>query len=346
MELLFDTAALPERDRAAAWMDTTARALVTTDCRLLDVARFRARLHTTALGAGRLSVMSYGPLRSRRTPGLIRRSDPEHYQVAVILSGRQRLEQAGNRALLHPGDMVFYDTSRAFDARVEPDETDESGSESLLLQFPRRLLPLAESDLARLLAVPLSGRQGIGRVMSRFLTELAAERHRCGPQDLARLGSTAIDLVVALLAHHLGDEHADEPSRSPREVLFLRVTTFVEQHLHHPELTPAAIARAHQISLRYLHRIFQEHGTSVGAYVRDRRMDRCRRDLSDPGLRHLPVQAIGARWGYPGPSEFSRAFRTATGLPPGRYRDLAHAAGGDGRRPFAPAPRPAPAPGR
>lgn len=320
MDLFFDTAALPARDRAAAWTENTARALVPTETRPLDAARFEARLHSTTLGGARLSAMSYGSLLSLRTPGLIRQSDPEHYQVAVILSGSQRLEQAGNSALLQPGDIVFYDTSRPFTARAE---TYGAVSESLLLQFPRRLMPLADSGLARLMAVPLPGHQGIGRVMSRFLTDVAAERARCGPWDTARLGATAIDLAVALLAHHLGDEQSDVPSRSPREVLFLRITAFVDQHLGHPDLTPAAIAAAHRISLRYLHRIFQENGTSVSAHLRDRRMDRCRRDLTDPGLGHVPVHAIGARWGYPQPSEFSRTFRTATGLPPGRYRELA-----------------------
>ncbi len=45
--------------------------------------------------------------------------------------------------------------------------------------------------------------------------------------------------------------------------------------------------------------------------------------LADPRLRHLPVQAIGARWGMPDPARFNRAFRTAYGTPPAVYRALA-----------------------
>lgn len=323
MDLVFDTSALPVGDRAAAWRESTARALVPTELRLRDAARFEARMHTTTLGPARLSAMSYGPLLSLRTPRLIRRSDPEHYQVAVILGGRQGVEQAGNSAVVRPGDLVFYDTSRSFTAWAEQ-EAGGPAARALLLQFPRRLMPLAESQVARLAAVPLSGSEGVGRVMRGFLKDLAAERSRCGPRDTARLGATAIDLAAALLAHHLGDERSTAPSRSPHEVLFLRITAFIDQHLHDPDLTPSAIADAHRISLRYLHRIFQQHGTSVAAHVRDRRMARCRRDLTDPTLRHLPVHAVGARWGYPVPSRFNRAFRAVTGLPPGRYRDLAH----------------------
>lgn len=323
MDLVFDTSALPVGDRAEAWRESTARALVPTELTLRDAARFEARIHTTALGATRLSAMSYGPLLSLRTPRLIRRSDPEHYQVALILGGRQGVEQAGNNAVLRPGDLVFYDSSRSFTAWAEQEDGGPA-AQSLLLQFPRRLMPLAESRLARLSAVPLSGSEGVGRVMRGFLEALAAERSRCGPYDAARLGATAIDPAAALLAHHLGDERATAPSRSPREVLFLRITAFVDQHLREADLTPSAIADAHGISLRYLHRIFQQHGTSVAAHLRDRRMARCRRDLADPALRRLPVHAVGARWGYPTPSHFNRTFRAITGLSPGRYRELAH----------------------
>ncbi|MFI1536280.1 AraC-like ligand-binding domain-containing protein [Streptomyces anandii] len=335
MDLVFDTSALPVDDRAAAWRESTSRALVPTELTLRDAARFQARIHTTTLGPARLSAISYGPLLSLRTPRLIRRSDPEHYQVAVILGGRQGVEQAGNSAVLHPGDLVFYDTSRSFTAWAEQDDGGPA-AQSLLLQFPRRLMPLAESRLARLAAVPLCGSEGIGRVVRGFLQDLAAERSRCGPRDTARLGATAIDLAAALLAHHLGDERSEAPSRSPREALFERITAFVDQHLHDPDLTPSAIADAHRISLRYLHRVFQQHGTSVAAHLRERRMARCRRDLTDPALRHLPVHAVGARWGYPTPAGFSRTFRTTTGLPPGRYRDLAHERPDDGPGDAAP----------
>jgi AraC-like DNA-binding protein len=54
--------------------------------------------------------------------------------------------------------------------------------------------------------------------------------------------------------------------------------------------------------------------------VRLRRLDRCRRDLLDPALRDRPVSAIAARWGFGDAAAFSRAFRTAYGLPPGEFR--------------------------
>ncbi|MBQ0984173.1 helix-turn-helix domain-containing protein [Streptomyces sp. F63] len=305
-----------------------------TRIKVTDPSSFEARLWATVLGAARLTVTSYGPLVAQRTPALIRQLDPEWYQLAVVRSGHQGIEQARNRSRLEPGSLVVYDSSRPFEAVVE----DTGPTETLLLQFPKRLLPLPSSKIDRLLAVPLPGTRGIGRVFARFVHTLTEEPSAGWPAlDRVRLGQTALDLAAAVLAHHVDDESAT-PSRSPKEVLFLRFTSFIEQHLHDPELGPAALAAAHQVSLRYVHRIFQEHGTSVSAHIKERRLDRCRRDLADPALRHLTVHAIATRWGFTRAPEFSRSFRAAVGAPPGRYRAaaLAGTAEDDGERPPGP----------
>jgi AraC-like DNA-binding protein len=205
-------------------------------------------------------------------------------------------------------------------------------SESLMLQFPRKLLPLPERQAARLLAVPLQGRQGMGRLLAQFLRTAADEEAPYSAPDLVRLAGTAIDLVAAVLAHHL-ERDRDLPPDSRRRALFLRVSDDVRQHLGEPDLGPARLAAAHHISTRHLHRVFQQHGTSVAAFIRRHRLDRCRRDLADPALRAVPVHGIAARWGFPQPGAFTRLFRSATGLTPTEYRaaHLPHAITGEAR---------------
>jgi AraC-like DNA-binding protein len=77
---------------------------------------------------------------------------------------------------------------------------------------------------------------------------------------------------------------------------------------------------AHHVSIRYLHRLFETQQTTVADWIRRRRLDRCRRDLVDPALRDLPVNAIAARWGLLNAAHFSRTFRAAYGVPPVEYR--------------------------
>lgn len=315
METVFDTAHLPGPDRVEAWIETTALALVRTDFILLDPDTFGARLNAAALGAVQVTEMSYGPLRSRRTPRLIRQSDPEQYQIAYIRRGFQGIEQVRRQALLSPGELVFYDSSHPFDATVG---AGQGVARSVLLQFPKQLLPLPEAKVTGLLAETLPGTQGVGRLFAQFLSTLADDHMTYTQRDAARLGNTALDLATAVLAHRLDGDHA--PSLSAPGVLFLRITSHIEQHLHAPDLQPATIAAAHGISLRYLHRIFQKNGVSVSAYIKRRRLERCRRDLADPALSHLTVHSIASRWGFPRPADFTRAFRNAVGVPPTHYR--------------------------
>jgi AraC-like DNA-binding protein len=87
-------------------------------------------------------------------------------------------------------------------------------------------------------------------------------------------------------------------------------------------LSPGSIAASHHISLRLLHKLFEEQGTSVGRWIRERRLERCRRDLLDPALDDMPASAIAFTWGFADAAHFTRVFREAYGHPPGEYRRL------------------------
>jgi AraC-like DNA-binding protein len=69
-----------------------------------------------------------------------------------------------------------------------------------------------------------------------------------------------------------------------------------------------------------VHRLFTAHGATPAAYIRQRRLDRCRHDLANSAMRNVPVGAIGSRWGLPDASHFSRLFNAAYGMPPAEYR--------------------------
>ncbi|WP_232788649.1 helix-turn-helix domain-containing protein [Streptomyces odonnellii] len=126
-------------------------------------------------------------------------------------------------------------------------------------------------------------------------------------------------LLTAVLAHHL-DADAHVPDDSRQRALLLRIEAFVQQHLHNPELSPSAIAVAHNISVGYLHRLYRARDDTVAAWIRGQRLERAHRDLSDRTLRTVAVHRIAARWGFPDHTTFTRAFRAAYGLPPRDYR--------------------------
>jgi AraC-like DNA-binding protein len=133
-----------------------------------------------------------------------------------------------------------------------------------------------------------------------------------------QLPAVVLDVVTVTLADRM-----DEPVVAPdvrRGNLAERVHAFIESHLGEPELTPAAVAAAHHISLRYLHKLFEPEPHGVAGWIRQRRLERCRDDLLDPAQADRPVAGIAARWGFSSAAHFSRVFREAYGLPPAEFR--------------------------
>ncbi|GAB1339198.1 helix-turn-helix domain-containing protein [Streptomyces sp. E-15] len=315
MEKVFDSGDFPAEDAFSAWEKATADAVMPTSFKLIGTDVFRGRVSTMPLGAVQVSAMAYSSYLTRRTPKLIRVSDPEIFAFGVTGSGSHVIEQNRHRAAVRPGELLFFESSRPFETHAD--------GECILIQFPRTLLPLPNRHVTRLLCQALPGDQGMGRLLTAFLTHLAEDSTSYTPGDAARLGTVGLDLVTATLAHFLERED-DMPSDSRQRVLYMRITSFIERHLADSRLTAAEVAAAHHISVRSLHRVFQQHGVTVRSWIRGRRLERCRRDLADPSKRHVPVHAIAARWGFPQPADFTRAFRTAHGITPSDYRNHVH----------------------
>ncbi|GAB2607817.1 helix-turn-helix domain-containing protein [Streptomyces capparidis] len=310
---------LPEAERAARWRESCLRLPVPLHADLDPSVPFRVRASALTLGAVHTLAVDSSRCRIRRTAGLIRRADPEMLLLDLVLRGRKTVD-TGRQSEVGPAEMVLMDGSRP--CRIAVGTDGDRAVRGIVVMLPRQLLPLGPRLTQRALGVPASARTGPGRLLSDFLTTLMSGE--CGDRipDSGRLGGVVADLVTATYAACL-DEEAALPSESARGTLRLQVRDFVLRHLDDESLSPATIAAAHNISVRYLHKLFQEDGSTVGDWVRGQRLERCRRDLADP-LRHdRPVHAIATRWGFPNAAHFSRAFRAAYGLSPRAFRERA-----------------------
>jgi AraC family transcriptional regulator, positive regulator of tynA and feaB len=77
--------------------------------------------------------------------------------------------------------------------------------------------------------------------------------------------------------------------------------------------SPAALAKEFNVSVRTLQRAFALTGDSVSSYVRNRRLERARRDVAAGGLT---ITEIAARWHFVDGSHLTRAFKKRYGHPP------------------------------
>ncbi|MFG2716055.1 helix-turn-helix domain-containing protein [Streptomyces goshikiensis] len=309
---------LPAGERFEWFSDLVSREVMPTVISSERPASFHAEAAVMELGELRVSRLAYSPLRSRRTPALIRRSDPEQYQLALVSAGAMSLAQHGNDCDAGVGDLVFWDTSRPSDARSPADDREQ---QLVILQLPRTVLPLRPRQLDRLLARRIAGGSGVTPVLASFMKSLVDHGDQCTPTQLRQLGAVAADLAAASLAQQL-DAEEQLPAEVRKQGLVQQIHTYIEHNLGDPELNPAVIAARHGISVRKLHQLFQAQDEGVHSRIRRRRLERCRADLALPGALARPVHLTAARWGFSGPAVFSRAFREAYGVSPTEFRAL------------------------
>ena len=313
MTITFRAATEPAPSRRDYWQHVMSDALGPIDLQVLGKVGEGDRLLLGDFGAVRIGELEVGyPGGASRRARHISPSDPDLCKIDVVARGHGVVEQDGREASLSEGDLTFVDLTR-------PGRWQMSPSRLIAILFPRALLPLRRDEVNRLTAVAIPGDRGTGAVISTLARSLVEHVDDPEPGGRVRLGTAVVDLFTAVLAGRLDRA---VPHETRQRALLLRIQSYIDQHLSDPQLTPTAIADAHFISVRYLHKLFEDQETTVAGWIRTRRLERCRRDLLDPSLLDRPVSAIGTRWGMPNAAHFSRVFRAAYGLPPVDFRAL------------------------
>ncbi|MBJ6637019.1 hypothetical protein H4K36_01890 [Streptomyces sp. DHE7-1] len=132
----FRTEELPVAERFGSWHDMTASALIPNMIRSDHEANFRAGMRRLDLGSVMVSVLAYPSLETRRTTKMIRRSDPESYQLMLNLHGSHRILQDRHDTTSGPGEVMLYDTSRPWHGWASADQNTAGTVRGVMVQFP------------------------------------------------------------------------------------------------------------------------------------------------------------------------------------------------------------------
>lgn len=225
----------------------------------------------------------------------------------------QSAESAG--LWLAPGDVCFYDVRRA------PALAFREPFRATVFLVPAALLDLAEPDVRRIVRTPVARASRLGALLSPLLSDLARAAAEARPPVGEMLAWNAVNLLSTLAAEQLGTGAPETPGAQPP--VLARILEYVELHLTEPDLCPEGIARAHHISVRYLHKLFKDEGATVSRWILRRRLEECRRDLRRHGRGSRTIAAVAGRWGFLSATHFSRVFRAAYGMSPREWRDTA-----------------------
>jgi AraC-like DNA-binding protein len=295
------------RHALAYWVDTICRSFLEIDIDSPEPAGFQARLDSADFGSGSLYVVQAGTQRVRRTPERIARSRAAWTILMQVRAGEALFRQYGRDCVLRAGDSVVVDCT-------EPYELDCLGpTRSVVLRFPQHWLsawlPSVECAAARVFRPG----EGWGGALSAALAGLEG----ISETELALPAGTVAEQLASLVALATGPEAR---ATGPKDRRFRQLQGSLRERCHDAALTPAALAAAQGISLRYLHHLFACAGTTFGAELMRLRLEAARRLLADRRWAALSVAEVAARCGFAEPSHFARRFRRAYGRGPLEFR--------------------------
>ncbi|MEV4255670.1 helix-turn-helix domain-containing protein [Spirillospora sp. NPDC049652] len=301
---------MPVPRRRAYWREALSQTFGAVDITVPEEV-YSGTIRATPLG--RLRAVSLAgdcqdALRTRRHAA--RDGQDDYIVVKTLDRGFARLEQDGREALLGPGDIFVYDLARPIRLKFPQPFLSKS------VVLPKDVLGISDADISHLTARPLASDSPVGALLAPFVTGVVDGAASLSPRAGELMARNIVDLLGVLTDELLDRTTEDTPGGN--RALLLRIQAFIDRHLADPDLTPQAIAGAHHISLRYLHKLFEGENATVSRWIQRRRLEECRRDLSLHG--NATIAAVAHRWGFTSAAHFSRVFRAAYGMTPREWR--------------------------
>ncbi len=249
----------------------------------------------------------------------VRRTDQIGSEPAILVTlqreGRCEISQDGRADVLRSGDFTMLDSSRKFELRFR------GFARQCVLRFPRAIFDRHLALPETLIGQRISGANGTGYMAAQMILSFLKEAHRLDETESARLSGAMIDVINVAALSRLNSKALNVSSYSALQLH--RIRLHIEEQLRDSRLTPSRIARANGISNRTLNKLFEAEGITVNRYLRCRRLENCRRDLTDPLFAGFTVTEIAYSWGFNSSSHFSRAFKTEFGVSPRAIRSQA-----------------------
>lgn len=306
------TDGLPAHRRTAFWNEAVCETFTQLEAHPRDPLDFSASLRRVDLGAITMARAVSRAAVVVHTEARIRRAEDRVFLVHLQASGASVHAQDNREASLRAGDFTLCDSARPY--RLQFD----SLNDMLVLRIPTQWLDSRLTRPTELTAIRVSGDAGIGHVASQLLrswwTACETGLHAGTSEQVA---GSALDL----LAMALGMAQPDRVNAlSARNAKRLRVFHYIDNHLADPALDAHTIAASIAVTPRYVHRLLEDSGETLGERILRLRLERCARHLRDPALARRSITQLAFDMAFADASYFGRCFKRLYGVTPGEFR--------------------------
>jgi len=251
-----------------------------------------------------------------RRPEDIAQDGIDDYFLTTLTEGKANITQGDNHFHLVPGELAVLWGGAPY-ATHYPEY-----SHRLILQMPKQIF------YQRILGREESNFQpgkikttGLTPIVINLFKSLAVESGNLTQIEQHTLAASFVELAGAVIRTSVKPLESTHPANQP--ALMHRILNYMDEQYTDCELTPERIAKANGISMRYLHRLFQQSGTTVCKWIWEHRLKATRQDLLNPTMSKMRISEIAFRRGFNDPAHFSRSFRERFGISPSKLRNKA-----------------------
>lgn len=292
--------ALPSRDRLT-------EAMLHWDVEFADGPDEAVLVRIRTIGEIHIAKIGGPGCRGRRTDNHRTLDGADYVSISCKLEGSGRHISGHREMAITAGDVMVWRNIG------DMGFVTEGWSRELIIRFPESLF---RSSLGRDLPEPhwhLSSNTSLGPMIASSIATFAA----CVDDLDDRSARAAVGMIMSMVRSVVESEA--ETRSSMRTTLYRRISQYIENHVEDGDLTPAKIAEAHAISIRYLHMIFSRSGQSVSGFVREQRLQQCRQEI-ETRARGMTLADISHHWSFSDVPHLSRSFKERFGMTPRECR--------------------------
>ena len=308
----FSSSTLPEEGRGKRLQELHERGLLPTKFSAYGSAVPRVELVNRMMPGLRILTASFTSVRRESV-----RQEGDVLYLCMTLTGTSLASRRGRQMILSDGDAVLMNNEEAAWTLTSSSSVNIAG-----IRVPRSaiapLLPELQDTTMRRIA-----RDTRGLRLARKYLGIVADDEALAASVSQRLIIRHFYDLVALALGASGDAKAFAAERTVGAVRLAAIKADIVAQLNDGKLNATMVANRNRMTVRYLHKLFENEGMTYSAFVLEQRLERAYGILRNPLHAHRAIGAIAFELGFNDLSYFNRAFRRRYNATPSDIRNAA-----------------------
>lgn len=304
------TEAFAAKDRSGLWRDALNDNFLAWS--LEDLAQeedYFARITAHEFHRAKVLRCLCDPCSGVRNESQIARNTEDAFGILHILEGKEVIKQGKNEILLSPGDTLLWDSTRPMRFSVL------EKLHKLTIFIPQKQLLETLPQSHDFCGTPIREFTPLGKIIGNNIRMLGEHCHELDSSEFFPVLRGMLGLISAALVG--GSEARSRQHRG----LLQQIKDYVAANINDPLMNVASIARANNISRRYLHRLFEKEDISITDLIRAQRLQICKEAITLNARGHTTLTEIALSNGFNDMAHFSKLFKNHYGISPRVFRE-------------------------